>query len=183
MAVVGNARALAGLVAIPVLLLAAGCGGGPPPGLPEYIGVSVLGGSVHLSRPANWKIRRISTTPERRFIEYVSPNQYLFAIYERVDSPQDPWGGVLERYETDTKASGAELVGGRVPIATWNTQGREFVVRRSVKGQKGPYTNMSREVLVRSDHRIDLVSIVHQGETLVGVGQELLRVMETLEVL
>jgi hypothetical protein len=153
------------------------------PGLPEYMGVSVLRGTVHLSRPIDWKIRRISSTPERRFIEYVSPNEYLFAIYERMDRTLDPWRDVLARYEEDAKASGAELLGGRVPVATWNVQGREYVVRRKIKGQKGPYSNVSREVLLRSDHRIDLVAIVHQGETLMGVSDELLRVMETLEVL
>lgn len=153
------------------------------PGLPEYIGVSILGGSVHLSRPINWKIRRLSTTPERRFIEYVSPNEYIFAIYERTDSAIDPWREVLQRYEEDTKTSGAELVGARVPVATWNAQGREYLVRRKIKGQKGPYTNLSREVLLRSDHRVDLVEIVHQGETLAGVSDEMLRVMETLELL
>src|SRR5580692_1335994 len=48
--------------------------------LPEYAGVAILGGTVHLSRPANWKIRRASLTAGRRYIEYVSPNEYLFAI-------------------------------------------------------------------------------------------------------
>ena len=52
-----------------------------------------------------------------------------------------------------------------------------------MKGQKAPYVNVSREILLRSDHRINLVSIVHQGETLVGVSDELLRVMDTLEIL
>jgi len=153
------------------------------PGLPEYVGVSILGGTVHLSRPVNWKIRRLSTTPERRFIEYVSPSEYIFAIYERLDSAIDPWRDVLQRYEEDAKASGAELLGPRIPVATWNAQGREYVVRRKIKGQKAPYTNVSREVLLRSEHRIDLVEIVHQGETLAGVSDELLRIMETLELL
>lgn len=152
-------------------------------GLPEYIGVSILGGTVHLSRPKNWKIRRLSMTPERRFIEYVSPDEYIFAIYERTDSAIDPWRGVLQRYEEDAKASGAELVGARVPIATWNAQGREYVVRRKIKGQKGPYVHLSREILLRSDHRVDLVEIVHQGDTLAGISDEMLRVMETLELL
>jgi len=152
-------------------------------GLPEYIGVSILGGKVHLSRPQDWKIRRMSTTPERRFIEYVSPNEYLFAIYERNDSTIDPWRDVLARYEEDAKASGAELLGARVPVASWNTQGRAYVVRRTIKGQKAPYVNLSREIVYRSEHRIALVSIVHQGRTLAGVSDELLRVMDTLEIL
>lgn len=153
------------------------------PGLPEYTGVSILGGTVHLSRPAGWKVRRASMKAENRFIEYVSPTAYIFAIYERNDSTIDPWHDVLDRYEEDVKAQGAELVGARVPVAVWNAQGREYVVRRTVKGQKGPYSNLSREILLRSDHRIDLVEIVHQGETLAGVSDELLRVMETLEIL
>ncbi len=151
-------------------------------GLPEYVGVSILGGSVHLSRPKSWKIRRISLTPERRFVEYVSPNAYLFSIYERNDSTADLWSEVLERYEEDVKAAGAEIVGGRVPVATGNAQGREYVVKRSVKGQKGPYSNTSHEVVLRSEHRIDVVEIVHQGDTPAAVGQEMLRVMETLEL-
>jgi hypothetical protein len=150
---------------------------------PEYVGVSVLGGTVRLSRPANWRIRRASLTAERRYIEYVSPSEYLFAIYERTDAPADLWFDVLRRYEEDAKAKGVELLGTRVPVATWNTQGREYVVRRTVKGQRAPYANVSREILLRSDHRIELVEIVQQGESIAPVGGELLRVMETLEVL
>jgi hypothetical protein len=152
-------------------------------GLPAYIGVSVLDGTVHLSHPANWKIRRASLVPDRRYVEYVSPNEYLFAIYERTDSPGDSWRDLLERYEKDAKAKGAEILGERVPVATWNAQGREFILRRTVKGQRAPYTNVSSEVLLRGDHRIELVEIVHQGESIAPVGGELLRVMETLEVL
>src|SRR5690242_20729363 len=40
---------------------------------PEYIGVTVVGGSIHLSRPKNWVIRTASNKPEERYIEYVSP--------------------------------------------------------------------------------------------------------------
>jgi hypothetical protein len=150
--------------------------------LPAYIGVSILGGTVHLSRPANWKIRRASLVPEKRYVEYVSPNEYLFAIYERVDSPVDRWSDVLGRYQKDVKAKGAEIVGERIPVATWNAQGREFIVRRTVKGQRAPYSHLSSEVLLRGEHRIELVQIVHQGESIAPVGGELLRVMETLEL-
>jgi hypothetical protein len=152
-------------------------------GLPEYIGVSILGGTVHLSRPNTWRIRRASLTAERRYIEYVSPNEYLFAIYERTDSPVDPWRDVLARYEEDAKAKGAEIVGSRVPIATWNAQGRQYIVKRTIKGQRAPYSHLSDEALIRSDHRIDLVEVVHQGESIAPVGGGLLRVMETLELL
>ena len=98
-------------------------------------------------------------------------------------TPEDAWRDVLGRYEEDAKAKGVELLGARIPIATWNTQGREYVVRRTVRGQRAPYANMSREILLRSDHRIDLVEIVHQGETPALITPELLRVMETIEVL
>jgi len=150
--------------------------------LPAYVGVSVLGGTVHLSRPANWKIRRASIAPERRFVEYVSPNEYLFAIYERVDSPIDLWRDVLGRYQKDVKAKGGEIVGERIPVATWNAQGREFIVRRTVKGQRAPYAHLSNEVMLRGEHRIELVQVVHQGESIAPIGGELLRVMETLEL-
>ncbi len=152
-------------------------------GLPEYIGVAILGGTVHLSRPKNWTIRRTSSARERRFIEYDSPNAYIFAIYERTDSPVDSWRDVMDRYEDDAKSAGAELVAGRVPMATGNAQGRAYAMRRKIRGQKAPYTTFTREVLLRSEHRIDLVEIAHQGESLVGIGDEMLRVMETLELL
>ena len=152
------------------------------PGSVEYIGVSILGGSVHLSRPKNWQIRRASLVPEHRFIEYISPNEYVFAIYERNDSPSDPWLGVLARYEEDAKKEGAEIVGQRVPVATWNAQGREYVIKRKIKAQKSPFVNFSREVLLRNDNRIDLVQIVYRGETLKPVGDDLLRVMEMLSL-
>jgi hypothetical protein len=151
--------------------------------LPDYIGVSILGGTVHISRPSNWRIRRASLTPERRFIEYVSPNEYLVAIYERTDSPAEPWVDVLSRYEAETKAKGAQIDGERVAVATWNAQGREYVVRRTIKGQRAPYTHLSREVLLRSEHRIDLLEIVHQGESIAPVGGELLRVVDTMQLL
>lgn len=153
------------------------------PGLPECVGVSILEGTVRFSRPANWKIRRLSMSPKRRFVEYVSPSEYVFAIYERTDSTGDSWREVQGRYEVDVKEAGAELLGGGVPVATANAQGRAYVVRRKIKAQRSPYVNMSREVLLRNDARVDLVTIVHQGETLAAVSDELLRVMETLELL
>jgi hypothetical protein len=155
------------------------------PGLPAYLGVSLFDGAVHLSRPVDWKIRRIGITPERRFVEYVSPNAYLFAIYERTDSPADPWREVLGRYEEDAKASNAEIVAGRVPVATWNAQGREYLVRRKVKGQRGPYQSRSREVVLRSPRRVDLLEIVQTAgadQSTPEADKELLRVLETFEL-
>ncbi|MGH7294802.1 MAG: hypothetical protein ACRELB_07715, partial [Polyangiaceae bacterium] len=54
------------------------------PPLPEYVGVGVLGDVVHLSRPRDWVIRAGSLEPEHRYIEYVSPNEYMVAVYELV---------------------------------------------------------------------------------------------------
>jgi hypothetical protein len=149
---------------------------------PEYIGVSVIGANIHLSRPRNWVMRTASNKPEERYIEYVSPNEYLFSIYERVDSPEDLWRDVMARYEDGVKADGAELLGSRVPVSTWNAQGRAYVVRRQVKAAKSPFISVSREFLARSDHRIVLVQIVHQTATLKPVSDELLRVIATLEI-
>jgi hypothetical protein len=149
---------------------------------PEYIGVSVIGANIHLSRPRNWVLRTASNKAQERFVEYVSPNEYLFSIYERVDSPEDLWREVMGRYEDQVKQDGAELLGARVPVATWNAQGRAYVVRRQVKAAKAPYISVSREYLARSDHRIVLVQVVHQTSSLRPVSDELLRVMETLEI-
>ncbi len=151
-------------------------------GNPEYVGVSVLEGTVHLSRPRNWQIRRVGIQPRGRFIEYVSPNQYVVAIYQREDDADDTWRGIIARYEEDAKTSGAK-VGKRVAVAAWTAQGRAFDVTRSVKGQKAPYASRSREILLRGKKHVDLVEIVHQDDSLGENTAELLRVMETLEVL
>ncbi len=40
----------------------------------------------------------------------------------------------------------------------------EKAAKRRVKAAKQPFVNMSREFLARSEHRVVLVQIVHQGE-------------------
>jgi hypothetical protein len=150
---------------------------------PEYLGVAVLGSTVRISRPKNWVLRAASNQPAARFIEYISPNQYVFSIYERVDSPEELWRDVMKRYEESAKKSGAELLGSRIPVATWNAQGRGYLVRRFVAGAKAPYRNMSREYLLRSDHRVVLMQIVYPTETIAPVNDELMRTVETLQVL
>lgn len=150
---------------------------------PEYIGVSLLEKTIHLSRPKNWVMRTASNMPAERYVEYISPNQYVFAIYERVDSPEDLWRDVLGRYEAEQQSSGAELLGGRVPVATWNAQGRSYLVRRFVEGAKSPYRNMAREYILRSDHRVVLMQIVYPTESIRPLHEELMRVVQTLEVL
>jgi hypothetical protein len=152
------------------------------PPLPEYIGVSVLGDAIHISRPRDWVIRAGSVQPEHRYIEYVSPNEYIVAVYELVDSPRDAWLEVMGRYEDQAKKAGAELLGKRIPMATINAQGRGYFVRRAVAAAKGPLVNYSNEYLLRGEHRIVLLQIVHHEETLVPLDAELRRVVETLEV-
>jgi hypothetical protein len=149
---------------------------------PQYIGVCVLEGAACFPRPRNWVVRRASLTPEKRFIEYVSPSEYIFAIYERIESPSDPWRVVMDRYESDQSALGAEIVGSRVPIATWNAQGRGYVLRRKIRGAKAPFENVSHEFLARSDMRIALVQIVHQTPNIEPVTGELLRVVNRFEL-
>src|SRR5271165_6196893 len=83
--------------------------------LPEYVGVGVLGSTVHLSKPRDWVLRAASVQPEHRYIEYVSPNEYMVAVYELVESPLDPWLEILQRYEDQAKTSGADFLGQRVP--------------------------------------------------------------------
>jgi hypothetical protein len=153
------------------------------PGGDKYKGAIVLGGTVRFSRPAAWKIRRASLVAGRRYIEYLSPKGYLFAIHERLDDAGSPWREVLTRYEEDVKAKGGEVTGGAVPVASRSTQGRKYVIRRTVKGQRAPYVNWCDEVLLRGKSRVDLMQIVHEGESIRPIGEELLRVADTMEVL
>lgn len=150
--------------------------------LPEYIGVSVLGAAIHISRPKDWVIRAADSTPEHRYIEYVSPNEYMVAVYELVESPLDPWLEILQRYEEQAKTSGADFLGQRVPMATANAQGRGYLVRRPVAAAKAPLLNYANEYLLRSDHRVVLLQIVHHDKNLAPMDAELRRVVETLEV-
>jgi hypothetical protein len=146
------------------------------------IGVDVLGGAVSFARPPGWRIRRASLQPERRYIEYVSPRQYVFALYERTDAPGDSWNDVLTRYEDDAKASKAELLSKRVPVAAAFLPGRAYVVKRNVRGARGPYVSRSREALFRSDTRVVLAVLVHQGEHPVLPAEELRAVYDSLTI-
>jgi hypothetical protein len=149
---------------------------------PEYRGVAVLAGHVRLSRPTEWVLRRAGNEPGRRFVQYVSPKQYVFAVYEWPDHADAPWREVIDRYEEAAKASHAELLGQRIPMATWNAQARAYVVRRRVPAAKQPFINTSLELLARNDKRVVLVQIVHQGDSLADLDGELLRVVETLDL-
>ena len=149
---------------------------------PAYVGVSVLRGGVRLSKPANWRMRDAGNVPGQAYLSYISPSAYSFALYERPDSPRDPWRDVMGHYEADAKALGARIASQRVPVSTGVGQGRAYTIEREVEAAKRPLVSKSREYLVRGDSRIVLVQIVYQGE-IAEVDDELLRVIDTLEVL
>jgi hypothetical protein len=150
---------------------------------PEYLGYTVLRGGVHLSRPKTWMLRDGNNAPGQAFVQYVSPKAYSFALYERPESPSELWRDVMKRFEDDTRASGAKIVGKRIPISTGLGQGRAYSVERSVEAPKRPLMSHSREVLIRGEHRIILAQIVYEGEGLESLDDELLRVISTLEIL
>lgn len=149
---------------------------------PKYIGVQVLGGVVRLSRPRDWVIRSASNVPQKRYIEYVSPDQYVVAIYERLESPWDPWRVVMGRFEEDVQHSGGIILDKGVPMATWNAQGRAYRVERPVSAPKAPIESYTREYLLRSDERIVLLQVVHPGTSVAPISSELLRPLDTMQV-
>jgi len=157
--------------------------GGPSAGSLEHEGVEILGGVARLSRPKDWTIRQGSTRPEGRFIEYVSPRQVVVGVYERLESPKDPWPDLLDRYKADTEKQGGVLLGEGVPLSTWDTQARAFDVQRGVPAGPEPLVSYSREYLARSPHRVVLIQIVRPREEFGAAESECLRVMTTLSVL
>lgn len=148
-----------------------------------FIGVEVLTGVVRFSRPGSWVIRHASVMPEQRYIEYVSPSQVMLTIYERVESPSDLWRDLMGRFEKELEKDGGKVIGKPVPFATFNAQGRQYVVERGIAAPKTPFINRSREILLRSDHRIVLVQIVHQGDNLGHLSDELVPVLASMQVL
>lgn len=149
---------------------------------PAYRGIAVLGGAVRISRPTDWVLRRAGDDAGRRYVEYLSPKEYLFSIFEWPDRPDVLWRDVLTAYEEADKRAHAEIVFGRIPVATWNGQGRAYLVRRRVPAAKEPYVNTSREFFVRNENRIVLVQIVFQGDSLAPESDELLRVVQTMRL-
>lgn len=147
---------------------------------PEYHGVSVLAGHVHVSRPTEWLLRKASNEPGRRYVQYISPKEYVFSIYEWPDHPDAPWREVIGRFEDAAKKDHAELLEQRIPMATWNGQARAYVLRRRIPAAKQAWVNTSLELLTRNENRIVLVQIVHQGDELADLTDELLRVVNTL---
>lgn len=148
-----------------------------------YKGVTVLQGIVRLSRPEDWTIRAASLEPERRFIQYASPRQILFTVYERIESPRDPWHLVMGRYQQETTDQGGVFLGPGFPGAVWNAQTRVYDVNRLVPAPKAAFRNYSREYLVRGSRRFLLVQVVRPEESLESVSDEVLRTVDTLQVL
>jgi hypothetical protein len=134
------------------------------PRVPRIVGVGVLHGDVRLGRPVDWLVRAADDTPEKRFISYQSPRQFLFSIYERVDGPEDPWPDVLQRYEADVDEQGSMLLSSRIPVATANTQGRSYLLKTRVPARPD-YQSYAHEVILRGDHRLLLVQVVHAEST------------------
>jgi hypothetical protein len=107
----------------------------------------------------------------------------VLAVYERIESPREPWRIVMERYEDELQKSGGVLLSKAVPAATWNAQARAYDVQRPVAAPKEPYLNYSREYLARSEKRIVLIQMVRPTDSLRPVSSELMRVVQTLQVL
>jgi hypothetical protein len=149
----------------------------------EHEGVEILGGVARFSRPKDWIIRSGSIRPEGRFIEYVSPRQVVFSVYERLESPREPWHVVLERYEAETKDQGGQLLGKSVPLSSYDSQARAYDVKRAVPAGKIPFISYSREYVVRSHHRIVLVQMVRPTDGYGASEAELLQVVKSLRVL
>ncbi|PKN48859.1 MAG: hypothetical protein CVU63_03785 [Deltaproteobacteria bacterium HGW-Deltaproteobacteria-20] len=149
---------------------------------PPYRGVEILDRKVRISRPANWIVRAASDRPGDRYIQYLSPREYVFSVYERQELPDARWSDVVARYEKSLEANKAEVLHEGVPMATFNGQGRAYLVRRRVPAAKAPFINVSREYLIRADNRIVLVQIVHPVDGQAPISGELRRVIDTLEL-
>jgi hypothetical protein len=145
---------------------------------PRIVGVGVLSGDVRLGRPIDWYVRSADLTPMHRLISYQSPRQFLFSIFERVDSPEDTWTDVERRYEDDVAAQGSTILAGRMPIATANTQGRAYIIRTKVPARPD-YQSFAHEILIRGDHRLMLVQIVH-GENIEPIEDEITAVLKSI---
>jgi hypothetical protein len=152
----------------------------PTERLPKYVGVGVMLGDIRLSRPLDWSIRTADYTPQHRFISYQSPRQFIFSIYERIDPIEGTWPELLQRYEKDVDGQGSDLLAGRIPMATANTQGRSFIVKTRVPS-KPDFQSYSHEVLVRSQNRVLLVQIVH-GENIESSADEMAAALKSLIV-
>jgi hypothetical protein len=147
---------------------------------PRIVGVGVLSGDVRLGRPIDWNVRSADNTPQHRHISYQSPRQFLFSIFERIDSPEDTWTDVERRYEADVAAEGSQILAGRMPVGTANTQGRAYLLKTRVPARP-EYQNFAHEVIIRGDHRLLLVQIIH-GEGVEPIEDEVATVLKSITV-
>jgi hypothetical protein len=148
---------------------------------PRIVGVGVLSGDVRLGRPIDWYVRSADYSPQHRFISYQSPRQFLFSVYERIDSPEDTWTDVERRYEADVTAEGSTILAGRMPVGTANTQGRAYFIKTKVPA-KPEYQNFAREVIIRGNHRLMLVQVIHTGENVDAIEDEVAAVLKSITV-
>jgi hypothetical protein len=132
--------------------------------VPKLVGVGILEGDARFARPIDWTLRDADYTPEKRFISYQSPRQFIFSVLERLDPPTDTWSQVLVRYEVETRDLGGKILAGRQPIGTANGQGRSYLLRSAVRGKPQNFESYATEILVRNERRTLLVQIVHSGE-------------------
>jgi hypothetical protein len=78
--------------------------------------------------------------------------------------------------------TGAKALGKAVPVASFFSQGRAYTVERPVKAPKAHLIAHSREYLMRGDHRIVLVQIVHPRDRIDPIAGELTRFLDTISV-
>ena len=139
---------------------------------PRIVGVGVMNGDVRLGRPIDWYVRAADYTPQHRLISYQSPRQFLFSIFERIDSPEDTWTDVERRYEADVAAEGSHHP--RRPHAGGHRQhaGPRLHPQDAASRPAPEYQNYAHEVLIRGDHRLMLVQIIH-GENVEAIEDEI----------
>ena len=99
-----------------------------------------------------------------------------FALVDR-----DTWTDVERRYEADVTAEGSTILAGRMPVGTANTQGRAYFIKTKVPA-KPEYQNFAREVLIRGDHRLMLVQVIHTGENVDAIEDEVAAVLKSITV-
>jgi len=150
------------------------------PRTPRIVGVGVLNGDVRFGRPIDWYVRGADYGPQRRFISYQSPRQFLFSIYERVDPVEDTWTDVLRRYEEEVKQQGSQFIAARMPIGTANSQGRGYILKTRVP-ERPDFSGYAHEFIIRSEHRVLLVQVTH-GENLESQADEIAAALKSLIV-
>jgi hypothetical protein len=128
-----------------------------------FKGVELNGGGIRFARPTTWTIRGGTGEPPARYVQYVSPRAVLVGVYERNDAPRASWAEIQSRFEAEVAAAHSVIVSGAVPVAAGNTQGRAYHLRHRVAATTAPFSNESREILLRAHDRVVLVQIVTSG--------------------